>query len=884
MTRQVNDHCAPGSALIEAKFRELATAVAALPRSRLLERLEANSAARLILLRAPAGYGKTTLLAQWRERLAQCQVPHGWLSLDGGDRAPGAAYPYIVGALKSAGFRFDARLTERAVNASRTDALAAARSLVGEMRAPAQKTYLLIDGLDDLVPGAGIELIELLLRYIDNLQIVATTQRRPPLPLASLRAAGLLHEIGSRDLRFSPAEVESLFDGRLPARYAHSLFARTDGVAVALRFAHSTVDQRQWSLTPWTEWLDEYYREQILDALPPDLQPIVSRLVVVERFDASLARAIVGRDISAELERLHGEESLLAIDSRTGLFQFPAMLRESLLKRLQWFGEDERQELHRRAEAWFASRGFLQEALFHALAANDAGQALSLFRQIGASAMVVRFGLPVLRAALEQMQGAVTSDRELFEWSRVLLLTQQGQTTEATALADGLEPSAMLTDGSPIPGQPAATLVNRESLIIETLLAAYADRRLPLDREQTLRRVAEQLADHEHLHQAFISNMLCWLQYERAEFTAADNDVDRAIAEFTADNGLYGSLFMHLHRIIIRFWQNRLEEALAEAKLVSQLHRLFFPTDGRLEWLCRVFEALVLFELGRLDETAALMHEVLDGLNASEGWFEAQLLAYVISTRVAAARGNLAAAMAILARGERLAAERRLPRLRWHLEFHRVDLLMRGGAEITVPEYLLFNPDPRSDPEFFTWRERFQAAVLSTRLAIRGAQFAHARDILEQMERQIAQIDVPRARTIVTLLRARLATAEGDLESNAKRITEAMQSFRGLHSIQLFEDEGIRAPEVPRSPSHGQTAETAGPPRAERDIGVAPVLTQREREILELISSGRPNKVIAHQIGLSEGTVKFHLRNIYRKLNAHNRVQALARRGPGRAF
>jgi LuxR family maltose regulon positive regulatory protein len=332
---------------------------------------------------------------------------------------------------------------------------------------------------------------------------------------------------------------------------------------------------------------------------------------------------------------------------------------------------------------------------------------------------------------------------------------------------------------------------------------------------------------------------------------------------------------MHLHRIIIRFWQNRLDDALAEARLVSRLQRLFFPADHRLQWLCRVFASWVLFELGEVEEAAALLQDPLDGLGASEGWFEAQLLAHVTSANIAAADGQVEEATAVLTRGKRLAAARDLPRLRWHLDFQRVMLSLRGGTAPELPRELHFHADALDDPAYFTWRERFQAGVLDVRIAIRNAAFERAAAVLDELNAQLEQIEVPRARTTLLLLRAHLARAQGNAAAHARFVDEATGSFQGSCSVQLFADADIEPPSrrvQPPVPVSGIAADGSG----------TEALTQREREIIGLLASGRPNKAIAHEIGLSEATVKFHLRNIYRKLKAHNRVQAIAHHQAGR--
>ena len=490
--------------------------------------------------------------------------------------------------------------------------------------------------------------------------------------------------------------------------------------------------------------------------------------------------------------------------------------------------------------------------------------------------MIVHHGVHTLRWALDQMQTATGSDRALLDWSQVLLLTQQGRTTEASAIAAQLQSS---TDTGARPGSAMATdgaFQRREILLIETLLAAYADQRLPSERDQALAAASLQLPEHEHLHQAFISNALCWLRCERAQFSAADADVERAISEFTADDALYGSFFMHLHRIVIRFWQNRLEEAESEAKLSTRLQKLFFPSDGRLTWLNRVFEALVQFELGRIESAATLLHGCLDDEYAAEGWLEAQLMVYALSARVAAAQGQLPAALAILAHGDRLAGERRLPRLRWQLEFHRASLSMQHDPRAQLPEHLLFNFDPAHDPEYFTWRERFQAAIITTRSAIEHRQFAVASELLARMQLDVEATDVPRARSIVKVLQGRLRLIEGDRQAAESLLLEAVRAFKGRPSVQLFKDEEMDLSEfkniggrftndVPRLSAASVVRDSAS------------CLTAREREILELVSRGSPNKVIAGRIGVSEGTVKFHLRNTYRKLKVRNRTQAVSR-------
>ena len=707
----------------------------------------------------------------------------------------------------------------------------------------------------------------LLLRYCDGIRVIATARRRPALSLAGLRGAGRIVEIGPNDLRLTSRELGELFESSLPPAYLEALRARTDSVAVAAGFARRAFCSPSADGVPWTESLREYYREQIRDSLPGELVPLVSRLSILELFDNSLAHATVGHDVSRELRQLHEEEGLLGIDRRTGLFRFSPLLRESLSGELHWIDEAERRTLHQRAAQWFLQRGFVQEALGHAIAARDARQAFELFQCVGASSVIAKFGLPVLSSVLTEMRNATADRSELVEWSSVLLLSQQGRTPEANALAETLRPSTQVLV-SPAHAKHSWSLAEREILFIETLLAMYADLRLPPDRQSVLARVADSITGRDGLQRALIQNALGWVHYEHAELQAAEECASRALAGFTEQGALYASLFVHLHRTLIRFWQNRLDEACSEAKLFRQLQQLFFPSDARLEWLSRVFLATVHLEVGLTEEAERLAENLLEEGSPDNGWFEPQLLAYTTTARVKAAKGDFEGASAILSRGQQFAELRNLPRLTWNLELCRARIRLHAG-DVCPPGCLAAIGEGEELPSFFGWREELQSSVFSARIAIATGEYGRARVLVARARAQVRGISVPRARTMVSILEAQFASSLGRTRESNRILEEEMRTFGRARPLRLLAEEGIGL-------LKGSTAQQATGPAKRAESGFTQ-LTAREREILDLLSEGKANKRVAERIGISESTVKFHLRNLYRKLGARNRTQAVSR-------
>ncbi len=846
---------------LKSKFSPPAARIDDVSRQGLVERLDAGGHARLALVYAPAGYGKTTLLRQLRDHIDARGERHGWLTLVSGDLATDTFLLWLGIALHRAGAVVNPQALRAAIGQAADHPDRAVDTFLSAVEVPQRPTYLLIDRIDLIGSTPALRTLEGLIRGCDFLRVRATARRRPKLALSALRADGHLMEVFAAELTFTLEDTLALLGEHMPVPYLAALVQHTGGIPVALRLAQRAIETADPE-TPWTDWLDEYFEQHVLARLPQRLRELLARLAIVESFDSSLASAIAHRDAGAVLNRLHRKHGLLSYDTQSGIYRLSPTLRGCCARQLRKVGHAEVRQLHGRASEWYAGRGRYLEALSHALGAEDTGRVSSLFPRVGGMRVLLRAGLPALEAILDRLPSSAVDSSVLVHLSRVLLLMQQGELSEAAALSRSM-PLPPPSGGS---GPLSGTLVASESLLVDTLLSAYTDRRVLPCRDAELRQLAGETASADPLYHGLLQNMVCWLDYERAEFDFADRAADDAIAQFTAEGGLYGAVFMHLHRLLIRFWQNRLDAALEQGELAARLSRLFFPTDRRLAWLSGIFRALVLFELGKLDETGRLLERLGAGEFPAEGWFEPQLISFELAARYAACRGDLRRALSVLDHGRRVAERRDLPRLDWNMRQHQYELQHAAGMR-AMPEPDLQIGVGSPGPDYLTWRERLNSVLSRGRMAILDGQPAGAEAALREIPDIVPLPDVPRAAIRGTLLEAHLALSLGDRPRASELVARATSAFVGTPSARLVADQ---APELTLFVSLSTT------PPAVSEALLEP-LTERELAVLELLETGSPNKVIAYQVGISEATVKFHLRNIYRKLNARNRVQALTK-------
>src|SRR5215472_6742885 len=358
-------------------------------RQDLIARLS-DSNSRLILVDAPAGFGKTTLVAQWRARAVQ-ERRFAWVSLDRGDNDPARLWRHVVGALQKAIPELDgASLWQRPQDV--TGSLLPL--LVNALAAVQDPVVLALDDYHLIKERACHEQLGFLLLHLPpQAQLVVITRADPPLPLARLRASGDLTEIRARELGFTPAQaasfVHAIAGAELSDSDAADVVERTEGwpaglymVALSLR-EHPAPDEFIRGFTGSNRFVVDFLTEEVLSRQPHHVRQFLTRTSILGRFTAPLCDAVSGTANAAKVLDLLERENLFLVplDDDRLWFRYHQLFRQMLRSQLTRTEPDIVPELHRRASAWYRAEGDTEEAIRHALAAGDTRVAANLIAQ-----------------------------------------------------------------------------------------------------------------------------------------------------------------------------------------------------------------------------------------------------------------------------------------------------------------------------------------------------------------------------------------------------------------------------------------------------------------------------------------------------------------------
>ncbi|SIN12842.1 LuxR C-terminal-related transcriptional regulator [Micromonospora cremea] len=906
-------------------------------RPRLLRRLDEGSAGPVTLVAAPAGWGKTTLLASWVRLAGGTEAGAGpaWVSVEAGDDGD-RLWAYLAAALRAATGPTDggpaAPVPDRPPRPDQLELLAAALAALD------RPVLLVLDDLHRVADPAALTGLEFLLRHAEQrLHLVVGARAGLPLALHRLRLAGELTEIGTDELAFTDDEVADLLTAHgapLPAAALHRLRERTGGWPAALRIAALALrgqpDPERWVAQFGGDQpeIAGYLQEEVLAAIDPADRDLLRRTALAETVCADLAEALTGRaDAGRALADLAGAGGLLhREEGRPPWYRCDPLLADLLRAELARLPADELRELHARAADWYAGDGRPVDGLRHALAAGRWDRAGDLFvahwpeltrydsdpvpgpAPASPPPEVVRADpevalacaaerayagdLPAatghLRAAAGYADGLPVPRRDRFlRLATALELTLArlaGDPAEVRAAAARLlrtRPAGAGPTGVPgaaprgVPGaapSPAATGAPNHALAAGTGSAAEdADVRaftgtalglvelaagaLP-DARFVRARAAAREAGRPRTELVGASRSALLLAV-RGDLSAAEQAARDALGTAPSrgwscrlDRG-----YAHLALAVVALHRDQPEEAAANLALAAPATGAVgssgaesgngWPTEPPAEPVAAAVAALCRAHLHRdAGDPAAGQRLLVRARESPAGRSAAAELANLLRAAEAelrAERGDLETARELLAGVTDDRADAALAVTLARVELRSGDI---GAAGRALPDW--------QAPPAATWPlpVRLDAGLLDAMLAERGGDVRRAGRILEQV------LD--------------LAGPQG-----CRRVfTRAEPPVRDLLAAHL--DAGTAHFELVSDLVRGAEQTTIRPP-AEPGGTLDEPLTERELTILRYLQSILSNVEIASELSLSVNTVKTHVRNIYRKLDATRRREAVRR-------
>ncbi len=863
-----------------------------------------------------------------------------WVSLDRGDNDPVRFWAYcvaalqtipslgevgvgetILAALQSPGFAQTSRWTsiETSTSPDTPSAETLLTPFINEIAAIDPDPFVLI--LDDyhLIESQSIHnALTYLLDYLPpQMHLVIGTRADPPLSIARLRGRGQLTELRLVDLRFTSEEaaefLKRVLDLDLSANDITALVSRTEGWIAGLQMAALSMQEARWTKGPRDvsafiqaftgsdRFILDYLVEEVLDRLPPDTQRFLLQTSVLDRLTASLCDAIAAREDSqtllVQLERAN--LFLIPLDTQRRWYRYHRLFADLLRKRLRQAQPDLVPDLHRRASAWCEGNGLMAEAIDHALAAEDFERAADLVEQT-AEATFMRSEVATFLGWVEALPDELVRTRPTLYFFHAWALLWSGQPLAAieARLRDATR------DAELMPGRVAA---------LQAFVASWQGQ---VSRAAELsRRALEDLPEDE----PFLRSVAAWnlgISYILSGNAEAGARIFGEVAEISQETGnVLGAVMTLCHLAELRMSQGQLYEARN-----LYLRALELATDERGRPLPIAGAAQIgLGELSReWNDLEAAERYLAAGIERVRQWGEAGALdGYIALARVRQAQGNLEGVRDVIGRAHQVASRFDVIALaEMFVTMYQVRLwIMQGKLEAavrwfetqgqTVSDALstaerlavgISPPDVEKGDAFLEYQLHRYEHVLLARLLLAQDRPDEALTLLEPQFRMIERQGWIRARRTIELqiLRALAFQAKGDVAQALTTLENALSIAEPGGFVRIFADEGKPMARLLRqaasrgiAPAYVARLLTASDGATLADAGQKPTsppaqpliepLSERELEVLRLLSTGRSNPEIAEELFIAVSTVRSHLKNIYSKLNVHKRWDAVRR-------
>jgi len=843
------------------------------------------------LLYAPSGFGKSTLLNEWRQT---CGMPVAWVSLDATDNAPLRFWRTVALAFQTARPDLGQELPVNPGEASPSDTSAALASLIYEITGittkpgPADRMGLILDDYHHIQNPEIHAIIQALLEHFPpNLHLILSGHVKPPLTLGRLRANNVVAELEADDLRFTLEEgidflVRHTLEHPLAYDDMHALIKRTEGWIAGLMLATLALSKQHnrgrliATFTGAHAYLREYFMESVFSRQPPSVQTFLLKTSILKHLTGPLCDAVTGQDGGEEmLSRLWHENLFVEqVGSQNG-YRYHDLFAEMLYSQLQMQFQAEIPDLHRRAAEWYCTENAPADAVYHLLVIEAWEEAASLIEGI----------------ALHELE-------HFGEDSRLLRWLQQLPETVILQHPTLLNVYVRLASVA-LPRTTVEQFLARAETIITSKPAAEqtGNDQAVLTEIQRIRHVwatGESVTPQPHAggeHDDvwhLLNGLMQYPRYLKQELGAAEVLLRDLYEAARARRHLFVMVMAGGSHADIAAWRGSLRRG---AEIAHQVLQQALDQRGILpETASIALDALahVYYERNQL----AQAHQLLSRAAEVDPNPTSTNISVTIAIRralIQSAEGDHEAAQATMQSALELNAKR--PTGLWSdqdLHAYQALICLRQGDFTGAGRLLNEITYPVAHP---------LSNLARAELLLEQNQVTAAEGILNRLITQY-----PNGFHGGSILPARVLLAVALFQQHRVRqarhtMVDAVRQAYPEMFIRPFLDHGLRSipvlllvlrtrnlatearafvKEILRTTGYASEVQTYIPENELAALSVTASISPREREVLQLLHAGLSNREIANALSIAECTVKTHLTNIYRKLGVHNRTRAIA--------
>ncbi|MDR3512500.1 MAG: LuxR C-terminal-related transcriptional regulator [Caulobacteraceae bacterium] len=863
-------------------------------RPHLISQLSEALERRLCVVAAPAGFGKTTLLTQWREQLLGQGARVAWLSLDEEDRDVRHFLAGLIFALDAAQVDIGQLLTLAEMGLMEHTPSAVVARLNTVVASQPGRVVLI---LDDYHRAQSREVNEAVNRLLtdapDNLTLVINARTRPSALMVKWLAADDAIEVGAHDLRFSREEAREIFEAPIASDTFNAVFEQTEGWAIALQLARLVAERAPESLAanPLSgsgDHLAAYLADQVLAELPPEIHDFMLFTALFDRFNADLANsALERRDAGSILERMRPLNSILvSLDDGQAWFRYHHLVADCLQAMLRMKEPERIAPVLLRASRWFELHGDSAEAVRYAAMAGDYQRCASLIEDAGAWRLVLYGGIGRLRSLLRHVPEHILPQYPRVLVARAYLALKDGEVTRASALVASARKVARSRTA-----HAEHTALDWDLLAVGALLDGYEDHFIDAAYVEVMRRTREAADPDDSLIEAVFFCTEAIAQLSLGAFEAAWDVAHRAGYAMRRAQSVPGLNYCYLHSGFADLSRGRLRDAEASFQEAARLAQENLGADSGLRALAVLsLNSLSMWRSGWTEAEWTRFADAFDHVETYDGWFEVYATGLETASFAADTDGDVEALRRQVDAAYRIARTRGGGRLADLADV--LNLMLQGrlrddaAAERLARALKARLPIGcwRASP--FLWRPYIHAGLALAEWSRRtrtGTGLAEIDDVLACCRAFGADLFAVRA-----------LVAKAELLEQAGRRREAI--------IVVGEAARLAAPEEIAGPflapqvcgllhaAHRQALDAGdeasarfithclrrNAPMQLHDASGADLFSRREHEVLLELTRGASNKLIARALDMTEHTVKFHLHNIFRKLGVESRGEAVA--------
>ena len=875
------------------KFRHPIQRVTLTNRTYLLEKLKDNITSPLITIVSPAGFGKSTLMSLLFNQVQNSEQNKAvWISLDSADNEANQFLSLICQALVTIGVADDTLITRANNSSANADQRELTEAILRLIENSPQQIYIFFDDFHFISNKTISSFLDrLLLCNLENLHLVISSRIQPNIDTNYLYSQGLHFYLDAEKLRFSLAETNDLLEELLSKEQIKLLYEQTDGWPVAIQFSRLWYIQNPNTTPTKTlsnnlDTLSNYLREQVFQKFDEETQNFLLKTSFLDSFSIELANFVCEINNGFEIiSTLTPYESLIfSLDSEGLSVRYQQLFSDFLQQTFTSIhGQIAVRQLRHRAAQWFAQEKYLSDSICQYVRANDKSSAIDLIKQGGGWELILTKGIGFVESVLSHFNEADFINFESLGLLRCYFFLKMGKVLaakEQLLITQQMHKEQSLTIQS-------NQKINRDLLIVGLLVEVYLDNITENGIFQKLADALLTLDNYDHLGRGIILAIEALVLNQTSNFAEAEKKSIICIREMRLANCWIGVNYITLHYGQSLAYRGSLSQAHELFNNANELAEKHLGLDNGLQSMATCLTAEIEYQLGNVELAHTMLKKGISALFQRDCWYDIYAVVFKLAVNLSISHKDLPASLSYIEQGKSIASDRKLDRLQVLLDVLALKVAYSFSQDHRfekIHKRLLTNEMWAASNLIWGAKEEYHylmALYFLRKNNSRKVQL-HTCELLSLCENSDQKIYIIKAKLISALSLYSL----GEYEPAFKLATAAIQAASKLHSKQLFYDlpDGIESllsklKSQNAAPLNAKSAalveELLNEIKTTTETGLSQLgLSHREQQLIPLLMKSKSNKEISSELGISENTVKFHLKNLFVKINVKSRNEA----------